>query len=218
MSSAPDNQAASPFVPLPHDEPLRAAWPTPNHNLIVAPEKFFASTRVNPDYGKPGFTRDCGRRVHRGADIAPIHLTPTGKTARVTFTDCATQTDFDSDEPAFTPHDDVFAVCDGTVHKLVTDETASDFGKHIVLEHRWPRSGAVFYTLYAHLAETAVSGPVKTGDRIGRMGQTSRIADARNWMQIAPHLHFEVRDADNRHHDPAEFLRRFCSGNVPAAL
>ena len=74
----------------------------------------------------------------------------------------------------------------------------------------WPGSGAKFTTLYGHLAEV-VSGlsSVISGQRLGRMGQTSRIADARNWMLIAPHLHFEVRDAAGRSYDPAEFLKRF---------
>jgi murein DD-endopeptidase MepM/ murein hydrolase activator NlpD len=191
------------FIPLPADESLRAVWPTPGRE--------FARTRVNPDFGKPGWTRECGRRFHRGCDIAPVNVTPTGETTRVIFTDCATNTDFESDEPTFVPHDEIFCVCDGVVHELVTDENASDFGRHVVVEHRWPRSGAVFYTLYAHLAELAVSGQVKMGQRLGLMGQTSRSADARNWILIAPHLHFEVRDSENRAHDPAEFLWRFCS-------
>lgn len=190
------------FVPLPLDEPLRATWPTPGRE--------FARTRVNPDYGKPGWTRDCGRRFHRGADIAPINVTPTGKTTRVIFTDCATGKDFESYEPTFIPHDNVFCVCDGVVVELVTDENASDFGKHVVIEHRWPRSGEKFYTLYGHLAELRTENrELRTGDRLGRMGQTSRSADARNWMQIAPHLHFEVRTATGAAYDPAEFLRRY---------
>jgi len=41
------------------------------------------------------------------------------------------------------------------------------------------------------------------------MGQTSRIADARNWMRVAPHLHFEVRNAGEQAYDPVEFLRRY---------
>ena len=40
------------------------------------------------------------------------------------------------------------------------------------------------------------------------MGQTARSADARNWMAIAPHLHFEVRDAEGRAYEPVEFLKR----------
>ena len=197
------------LVPLPSGEKLRLAWPTPNHHLLVAPEKFFARTRVNPEYGRPGFTRDCGRRFHRGCDIAPVHVTPTGRTTRVLFTDCATGKDFASDEPTFVPRDDVFCVFDGIVIEAVTDEMASDYGKHVVVEHRWPVRGEIFYTLYAHLAEVVVSGQwsVGSGQRIGCMGQTSRSADARNWMQIAPHLHFEVRDAAGRPCDPVEFLR-----------
>ncbi len=195
---------SEPFIPLPRDETIQIAWPTPNRHLFAAPEKFFARTRVNPDYGKPGWTRDCGKHLHRGCDIAPTNVTPTGKTTRVLFTDCATGKDFASDEPIFVPRDEVLCVFSGEVHEVVTDESTSDFGKHVVMAHRWPRSGATFYTLYAHLAEILIAYP-----SLGRMGQTSRSADARNWMLIAPHLHFEVRDAQGRAYDPVEFLRRF---------
>ncbi len=201
------------FIPLPSDEAIRLAWPTPNRHLFDAPEQFFARTRVNPDYGKPGWTRDCGKRFHRGCDIAPVRVTLTGKTTRVVFTDCATGRDFESDEPTFMPHDEVFCVHDGVVHEVVADEDASDFGKHVVIEHRWPGGGGKFYTLYAHLAGCLVGAqhavPVRGGERIGMMGQTSKNADARNWMLIAPHLHFEVRDAGGRGYEPMEFLQRF---------
>ena len=199
------------FVPLPSDERITIAWPTPNHALFRAPEKFFARTRVNPDYGKPGWTRDCGQRFHRGCDIAPVRVTPTGHTTRVVFTDCVTGRDFESEEPTFVPHDEVFCVGNGTVHELVLDETASGFGKHVVVEHTWPGSGEKFCTLYAHLSEIFVShlSPVTSNQLLGRMGQSSRSADARNWMAIAPHLHFEVRDGSGRSYDPVEFLRRY---------
>src|ERR1700689_1171190 len=141
------------FISLPIAESIRIAWPTANHFLLDAPEKFFARTRVNADYGKPGFTRDCGKRFHRGCDIAPVSAMATGKTTRVIFTDCATGADFESEEPTFVPHDDVFCVFDGRVVEVVEDENASDFGKHVVVEHVWPRSGEKFFTLYAHLAE-----------------------------------------------------------------
>jgi hypothetical protein len=194
---------------LPSEETIHIAWPTPNHYLFDTPERFFARTRVNPDYGKPGWTRDCGKRFHRGCDIVPSNVTATGKTTRVIFTDCATNTDFESEEPTFVPQDDVFCVFDGVVHEVVTDENASDFGKHIVIQHIWPKSGVKFFTLYAHLSEVSVERSLVSGQRIGTMGQTSRSADARNWMAIAPHLHFEVRDADGKPYDPVEFLRRF---------
>ncbi|MEI8064446.1 MAG: M23 family metallopeptidase, partial [Verrucomicrobiota bacterium] len=193
----------SDFVPLPADERIVITWPTPNRHLFAAPEKFFTRTRVNPDFGKPGWTRDCGRRFHRGCDIAPVNVTPTGQTTSVLFTDCATGKDFASDDPTFIPHDEVFAVFPGKIIEAITDEAVSDFGRHVVIEHRWPVTGAKFFTLYGHLAE------LKTGDCIGLMGQTSKNADARNWMAIAPHLHFEVRDAAGTAYDPVEFLKRF---------
>jgi hypothetical protein len=202
--------AANEFVPVPRAKTIRAAWPTPNRLLFTEPARFFARTRANADYGRPGWTRDCGKRFHWGCDIAPVIVTPTGQTTVVTFTDCATGREYDSVEPTFVPHDEVFAVWDGTVHEIVNDATTSDFGKHIVIAHRWPVCGEVFYTLYAHLAEVMVTGKdVKAGQVIGRMGQTSRIADARNWMAIAPHLHFEVRDARWRAYDPVAFLTAF---------
>ena len=106
----------------------------------------------------------------------------------------------------------MFCVFDGIIAEVVADESVSDFGKHVVIEHAWPRSGAKFLTLYAHLSEVSAlpyHQEFCKAPRIGRMGQTSRSADARNWMAIAPHLHFEVRDADGRSYDPVEFLKRF---------
>jgi murein DD-endopeptidase MepM/ murein hydrolase activator NlpD len=196
------------FVPLPTGESLPHAWPTPNRSLFTAPDRYFARTRANPDYGKPGWTRDCGRRFHRGCDIAPVNVTPTGQTTTVLFTDCATGKEYPSIEPTCIPHDDVFCVYAGIVVESVADENASDFGKHLVIEHRWPCCGEKFFTLYAHLAElTTANRELKTGDRLGRMGQTSRSADARNWMLVAPHLHFEVRNAAGQAYNPEEFLR-----------
>ena len=208
MSSPPVYQQ---FAPLPSDETIRITWPTPNRSLFTTPNRYFARTRANPDYGKPGFTRDCGRRFHRGCDIAPITVTATGQSTLVIFSDCATGTDYESDEPTFVPHDDVFCVFAGRVVKVVTDETASDFGRHVVIEHHWPRCGEKFFTLYGHLAEIRVTNhqSLITGHLLGRMGQSSRSADARNWMPVAPHLHFEVRNAAGQPHNPEEFLRVF---------
>jgi len=208
VNSTPDYQQ---FAALPSDETIRIGWPTPNHFLFDAPEKFFARTRVNPDYGKPGWTRDCGKRFHRGCDIAPIHVTATGKTTRVVFTDCLTGRDFESEEPEFVPHDDVFCVFEGVIAEVVTDEGASDFGHHAVVEHIWPANGGRFFTLYAHLSEVFVAhaSPIPRGGKIGRMGQTSRSADARRWMTIAPHLHFVVQSENGQSYNPSEFLGAF---------
>lgn len=206
--------AGEPFIPLPNDEHLMLAWPTPNRHLFRAPDRYFARTNANADYGKPGWTRDGGKRFHRGCDIAPLHVSPTGRITRVVFTDCATGRDYPSDEPTFVPYDNVCCVYDGLVTEVVTAEADSDFGRHVVVTHRWPGSGEPFLTLYAHLSEIFIPSPsafIPAGQRLGRMGQTSRSADARNWMAIAPHLHFEAWDANRRPYDPVAFLQRYLS-------
>lgn len=201
---------AGSFVALP-DEPLRISWPTGNRNLFAGPEKFFARTRVNPNYGRPGFTRDCGRRFHRGCDIAPVSPVATGAVTMVMFSDCAAGTEFASEEPVFVCDEDVFAVFGGVVVAAETDEGASLLGLHVVVEHRWPVGGELFFTLYGHLRSLAVSvgDSLRAGQVVGRMGQTSSSADARNWMAIAPHVHFEAWDGARRAFDPELFLRTF---------
>ena len=166
---------------------------------------------MNPAYGLPGWTRDCGKRFHRGVDIAPARVIPTDLETTVTFTDCTEGRDYDSVEPVVLPDDEVFAVADGLVGELNTDEAASDFGVFIVVRHLWPGTTTSFYTLYGHLESTCVDegAAVKAGDLLGRMGATSRSVDARNWMAIAPHLHFEVWDQHGEPYDPLEFLRSF---------
>jgi len=70
-----------------------------------------------------------------------------------------------------------------------------------------------FYSLYAHLRSLYVSTGqcVRAGDIIGRMGQTSSSADARNWMAIAPHLHLEIHNGEGHPVDPVEMLKRYLS-------
>lgn len=199
------------FRPLPTGEPLQLDWPTPNDQLHHHPERFFATTRANLDYGKPGWTRDCGKRFHRGCDIAPRRKRATGQTTVVEFTDCATGKDYESSEPTFVPEDEIFCVFAGEIDECVTDPATSDFGIHLVLKHQWQNSGTPFYTLYAHLERVLVKQGqrVSAGQQIGRMGATSRIADARNWMAVTPHLHFEVWDEQKAAYDPVAFLRAF---------
>jgi murein DD-endopeptidase MepM/ murein hydrolase activator NlpD len=102
-------------------------------------------------------------------------------------------------------------VFEGVIAEVVTDEGASDFGHHAVVEHIWPANGGRFFTLYAHLSEVFVAhaSPIPRGGKIGRMGQTSRSADARRWMTIAPHLHFVVQSENGQSYNPSEFLGAF---------
>jgi murein DD-endopeptidase MepM/ murein hydrolase activator NlpD len=205
------------FVLPPEQEARFLAWPSRNRFLFDAPEKFFARTRVNPDYGRPGWTRDCGRRFHRGCDIAPYRVHPTATTHRIMFTDCATGKEFPSDEPGWIPEDDLFAVADGDVVEVNQQPNASTLGNYMVLAHRWPDSPQLFYSLYAHMADCHIASGlrVKAGQLLGRMGQTSSSSDARNWMAIAPHVHLEFYDPQGRSYDPEQLLRRHLDPQAP---
>lgn len=200
------------FDPLPEWK-LALAWPTRSRSLFADENQYIARTRVNPNYGKPGWTRDCGWRFHRGVDIAPVQVRSAGRSVTVQFSDCSTGREYPSDESAWVPDDEVFAVLPGRVMECNVDEAKSDFGLFVVLEHQVPDSEPIF-TLYAHLARVDVLEGVfvQGGALLGRMGQTSRNEDARNWMAIAPHLHFEVISSSGGAYDPLEFLRRGLSG------
>ncbi len=190
------------FSPMPPSVPPRLSWPTLRRDLFTNPEGYFAKTRANPQYGLPGWTRDCGRRFHRGCDIAPVEVHPAGRTVEVMFSDCGRNVEYPSREPALIPFDRVFAVAPGRVAEINLSEDQSDFGLFVVVEH------AEFFTLYGHLAsiEARAGAEVSGGARIGAMGATSRDADARNWMAIAPHAHFEVIAPEGGAYDPREFL------------
>jgi murein DD-endopeptidase MepM/ murein hydrolase activator NlpD len=195
------------FDPIDFQIP-RLAWPTQSQTLFSDPARYIARTRANTAYGKPGWTRDCGRRFHRGLDIAPARARPTGNLIEVRFSDCATGLEYPSKEIELIPEDLVFAVLDGTVAVCNEDPDRSDFGLYVVLTHE---IGSRFiHTLYAHLADIRVreGASVMAGTTLGAMGRTGRSADARAWMAIAPHLHFEVISAGGGAHDPLEFLTR----------
>ena len=200
--------AFQPLPPEPMPSPL--AWPTLRRDLFSHPQDYVAATPANPDYGRPGWTRDGGKRFHGGIDIAPLRRRPGGRTVTLLFTDRATGREYPAEAPTWIPEDEAFCVADGVVEEAVCREEESDFGLHVVIRHAWPRDGAPFFTLYGHLAEVGVRAgqTLSAGARLGRMGGTSRIDEARRWLAAFPHLHFEVRDAQQRRHDPLNFLAR----------
>jgi murein DD-endopeptidase MepM/ murein hydrolase activator NlpD len=199
------------FIAIPNESRLTLAWPTDNHNLFTRPALFFARTRANPDYGKPGWTRECGKKFHRGLDIAPVNPVATGKTTRVLFTNCASGEEYESVEPTWAVDEQVMAVADGVIAEINHDESTSTLGRYMLIKHLWPSSRQPFFSLYAHLASIAIEpdAPVRAGQRISAMGQTSSSPDARNWMSIAPHLHLEFHDANGNAYDPLEMLLKF---------
>ncbi len=210
MSLLRSNQVDA-FIDLPSGITPFLHWPTDNHHLHDDPARYFARTRANPDYGRPGFTRDCGRRFHRGCDIAPLHQELDGKNHRVMFSDCVRGTEYPSDEPGWIPHDRIYAVADGEVAERHDDDTSSTLGRYLIIRHHWPGRDQCFYSLYAHVNEILVDGntTVVSGQPIGSMGQTSSSEDARTWMAIAPHLHLEFYDGQGRSFDPEKMLKSF---------
>lgn len=123
------------------------------------------------------------------------------------YSDCVTNTEYPFEEEGWIPVDDVFCVDGGSVTLLNNEEYRSDLGLYLIIRHESPQ--LVFYTLYAHLAEIFVrEGEIVTaGVKIGVMGQTSRSDDAKRWMAVAPHLHFEVITQDGGSFNPLDFLR-----------
>jgi murein DD-endopeptidase MepM/ murein hydrolase activator NlpD len=107
--------------------------------------------------GQYGFVRDptgtaggvVYTRFHEGIDIRPIHRDANGE-----------------------PLDEVRAIADGKVVHTNLVPGYSNYGKYVVVEHRW--DGSNYYSLYGHLSSIAVhSGDtVKRGQPIAIMGYT----------------------------------------------
>lgn len=123
--------------------------------------------------GQYGFVRDpvdapdggflC-TRFHEGVDIKPLRRDA-------------------HDEPL----DDVLSVAPGTVVHVSPEARASNYGKYVVVEHRW--NGCPYYALYAHLSEIFVTEdqPVVRGAVLARMGHTGDGID-----RPRSHVHFEL--------------------------
>ena len=107
--------------------------------------------------GQYGFVRDpidtaggtVYTRFHEGIDIRPMHRDTNGE-----------------------PLDEVRAVADGKVVHANLVAGYSNYGKYIVIEHRW--DGSSYYSLYAHLSSIRVhpGDSVKRGQPIAIMGYT----------------------------------------------
>src|SRR5207248_4225196 len=79
-------------------------------------------------------------RFHEGIDIRPLHRDTNGD-----------------------PLDEVRAIADGKVVHVNPIPGYSNYGKYIVIEHRW--DGSNYYSLYGHLSSITVrpGDPVKRG-------------------------------------------------------
>jgi len=90
---------------------------------------------------------------------------------------------------------------DGTVEKVGFD--AKGYGNYIKIKHSWG------YSLYAHLS-TEVNFPIgfeiTRGMIIGIMGTTG--------FSTGTHLHFEVRDTNNKFFDPTSYILDYGNENT----
>ena len=122
--------------------------------------------------GQYGFVRDPVEtsdglvyvHFHEGIDIKPLRRDPSGE-----------------------PLDEVVSIAAGRVVHCSETAGHSNYGRYIVIEHRW--GGSPYYSLYAHLSEIAVppGADVTAGQRIARMGHTGAGIDRER-----SHLHFEI--------------------------
>src|SRR6266404_6515910 len=122
--------------------------------------------------GRYGFVRDpvetsagiIYTRFHEGIDIKPVHRDANGE-----------------------PLDEVRAIADGKVVHTNFVPGYSNYGKYIVIEHRW--DGSSYYSLYGHLSSIQVhpGDTVQRGQRIAVMGYTGT-----GLNQERAHLHLEL--------------------------
>jgi hypothetical protein len=122
--------------------------------------------------GQYGFVRDpidsvggvVYTRFHEGIDIRSVHRDANGE-----------------------PLDEVRAIADGRVVHVNLVPGYSNYGKYIVIEHRW--DGSNYYSLYGHLSSIAVQPgePVRRGERIAVMGYTGTGINRER-----AHLHLEL--------------------------
>src|SRR6266480_4965519 len=140
--------------------------PTDNNSLISGGgaafnqnnKRIYIGVKSTPwEGGQYGFVRDptdtaggvVYTRFHEGMDIRPLHRDARGE-----------------------PLDEVRAMADGKVVYASRVAGASNYGRYVVVEHRW--GGCPYYTLYAHLNTIAVEAgqKVSQGEKLAIMGHT----------------------------------------------
>jgi murein DD-endopeptidase MepM/ murein hydrolase activator NlpD len=122
--------------------------------------------------GQYGFVRDptdtaggvLYTRFHEGIDIRPVRRDANGE-----------------------PLDEVRAIADGNIVHVNPVSGYSNYGKYIVIEHRW--DGSNYCSLYGHLSSVAVQPgqTVRRGQRIAVMGYTGTGINRER-----AHLHLEL--------------------------
>jgi murein DD-endopeptidase MepM/ murein hydrolase activator NlpD len=119
--------------------------------------------------GMFGCVRNNGRKFHEGIDIKCLQRDRRGE-----------------------PIDPVSAAADGRVAFVNSKPSLSNYGRYIVLEHRW--DGVQVFTLYAHLRDVdrglRVGQAVTRGQVIATLGRSTNTREGIS--RDRAHLHFEV--------------------------
>jgi hypothetical protein len=168
-------------VMLAQAQALNLVLPTDNDALFSGDgpafyqyiERNFKGVKSTPwEGGQYGFVRDptdtsggvVYTQFHEGIDIRPLHRDARGE-----------------------PLDEVRAIADGKVAHVNPVPGHSNYGRYIVIEHRW--DGSNYYSLYGHLSSIAVQpgDKVTRGQRIAVMGHTGT-----GLNRERAHLHFEL--------------------------
>ena len=171
-------------------EPLEIRLPTENQHLFTGEmdqyfmyvDRNFEGQVTKPwEGGSFGFVRNAMRindkvimtKFHEGIDIAPVKRDRAGN-----------------------PLDLVSSIADGQVVHTSPIAGRSNYGKYVVVEHRW--EGSSIFSLYAHLAEITCNpgDPVKCGAVLGRMGYTGAGID-----RTRAHCHVELGMLMSLHYD-----------------
>ena len=166
---AAENQVLD--IVLPTDNDALFSGNAPEFYQYV--ERNYKGTKSTPwEGGQYGFVRDptdtaggvVYTRFHEGIDIRPLHRDANGE-----------------------PLDEVHAIADGKVVHVNSVSGYSNYGKYIVIEHRW--DGSSYYSLYGHLSLIAVQPgeTVRRGQRIAVMGYTGTGINRER-----AHLHLEL--------------------------
>ncbi len=170
------------------DAPINLILPTDNHALLRGDgEAFYQVVERNLhgvisypwQGGQYGFVRDPRElggdtvytHFHEGMDVRPMRRDAQGE-----------------------PLDEVRAMADGEVVYASERAGDSNYGRYVVVEHRW--GGCPYYSLYAHLHSIAVAAgqKVKQGERLGIMGHTGTGID-----RARAHVHVELNLLLNIH-------------------
>ena len=166
---ASENQGLDIVLPTDNDALFSGNGP----EFYQSVERNYKDAKSTPwEGGQYGFVRDptdtaggvLYTRFHEGIDIRPLHRDANGE-----------------------PLDEVRAIADGKVVHVNPVSGYSNYGKYIVIEHRW--DGSSYYSLYGHLSLIAVQPgqTVRRGQRIAVMGYTGTGINRER-----AHLHLEL--------------------------